>query len=74
MLPSTANQVSFNSKSGINQEFLRNYGLHKNSENWCNSPGHGCSKLTTLLVNISLNFQKLISQICQYSVYLVIKS
>ena len=26
----------------------------------------GCSKLTTSLVNISLNFQKLISQICKY--------
>ena len=45
--------------------------------------GPGCSKLTTSLVNVSLNFQKLISQICQYflskkfystkiSVYLVI--
>ena len=30
------------------------------------SPGHGCSKLKTLLVNVSLNFQQLISQICQY--------
>ena len=29
-------------------------------------PGPGCSKLMTLLVNVSLNFQKLISQICQY--------
>ena len=29
-------------------------------------PGPGCSKLTTSLVNVSLNFQKLISQICQY--------
>ena len=28
--------------------------------------GPGCSKLTTLLVNISLNFQKLISLLCQY--------
>ena len=28
--------------------------------------GLGCSKLTTSLVNVSLNFQKLISQICQY--------
>ena len=26
----------------------------------------GCSKLTMSLVNLSLNFQKLISQICQY--------
>ena len=30
------------------------------------SAGPGCSKLTTSLVNVSLNFQKLISQICQY--------
>ena len=28
--------------------------------------GSSCSKLTTSLVNVSLNFQKLISQICQY--------
>ena len=30
------------------------------------SPGPGCSKLTTSLVNVSLKFQTLISQICQY--------
>ena len=29
-------------------------------------PGPGCSKLTTLLVNVSLKFQTLISQICHY--------
>ena len=28
--------------------------------------GPGCSKLTTSLVNVSLNFQRLISQIGQY--------
>ena len=28
--------------------------------------GPGWSKLTTSLVNVSLNFQKLISQLCQY--------
>ena len=28
--------------------------------------GPGCSKLTTSLVNVSLKFQMLISQICQY--------
>ena len=28
--------------------------------------GPSCSKLTTSLVNDSLNFRKLISQICQY--------
>ena len=35
-------------------------------ENYSESSGPGCSKLTTSLVNVSLNFQKLISQICQY--------
>ena len=46
--------------------------------------GPGCSKLTTSLVNVSLKFQTLISQICHYffvekilsikiSVFLVIK-
>ena len=29
-------------------------------------PGPGCSKLTTSLVNVTLKFQTLISQICQY--------
>ena len=29
-------------------------------------PGPNCSKLTTSLVNETLNFRKLISQICQY--------
>ena len=28
--------------------------------------GFGCSKLATSLVNVSLKFQTLISQICQY--------
>ena len=28
--------------------------------------GSGCSKLTTSLVNVSLKFQMLISEICQY--------
>ena len=30
------------------------------------SSGPGCSKLTTSLVNVSLNFQMLIFRICQY--------
>ena len=30
------------------------------------STGPGCSKLTTSLVNASLKFQTLISEICQY--------
>ena len=33
---------------------------------FCSSPGPGCSKLTTSLVYVSLKFQILISQICQY--------
>ena len=31
-----------------------------------NIPGTGCSKLTTSFVNVSLKFQKLVSQIRQY--------
>ena len=30
------------------------------------SSGPGCLKLTTLLVNVTLKFQMLISEICQY--------
>ena len=30
------------------------------------APGPGCSKLTMSLVNVSLKFQTLISNICQY--------
>ena len=33
---------------------------------WLSSPGPSCSKLTTSLVNVSLKFQMLISQIFQY--------
>ena len=35
--------------------------------NFQKSSGPGCSKLTTLLVNVSLKFQTLISNIHQYS-------
>ena len=31
-----------------------------------NESGPGCSKLTTSLVNVSLKFQMLVSEICQY--------
>ena len=31
-----------------------------------NHSGPGCSKLTTSLVNVSLKFQKFISEICQF--------
>ena len=35
--------------------------------NWAHKlTGPGCSKLTTSLVNVSLKFQTLISEICQY--------
>ena len=34
--------------------------------NLTNTPWPGCSKLTTSLVNVSLKFQMLISEICQY--------
>ena len=32
----------------------------------CYTSGPGCSKLTMSLVNVSLKFQMLVSQICQY--------
>ena len=32
----------------------------------CLHPGPSCSKLTTSFVNVSLKFQTLISEICQY--------
>ena len=38
--------------------------LKKWDKLWCSGPG--CSKLTTSLINISLKFQTLISNICQY--------
>ena len=38
---------------------------HSNIE-FIASPGPSCSKLTTSLVNVSLKFQTLISEICQY--------
>ena len=34
--------------------------------NMLTNSGPGCSKLTMSLVNVSLNFQKLISLTCQY--------
>ena len=34
--------------------------------NFIKSTGPGCSKLTMSLVNVSLKFQSLISEICQY--------
>ena len=48
------------------QSVASELGLHclHNTLNWVSGPG--CSKLTTLLVNVSLKFQTLISRICQY--------
>ena len=40
--------------------------LQKIFKGCINTLGRGCSKLTTSLVNVLFNFQKLISQICQY--------
>ena len=39
---------------------------HSPEEHLLERSGPGCSKLTTSLVHVSLNFEKLISQICQY--------
>ena len=38
----------------------------KPKESCCSISGPGCSKLTTLLVNVLLKFQKLITEIHQY--------
>ena len=40
--------------------------MNVNISNELNFSGLGCSKLTTSLVNISIKFQTLISEICQY--------
>ena len=40
--------------------------LYMHTDLGCQTSGPGCSKLTTPLVNVSLKFQTLISQICQY--------
>ena len=40
--------------------------VYGNLSNKLNFSGPGCSKLTTSLVNETLKFQTLISQICQY--------
>ena len=45
----------------ITNKYLFTAGLTEFSR-----PGPGCSKLTTSLVNVSLKFQMLISEICQY--------
>ena len=44
-----------------------NFYVKKNGDTlWESSPGPGCSKLTTSIVNVLLKFQTLISQIRQY--------
>ena len=50
--------------SNTDLSFLWYDSLHSRWESYY--PGPGCSKLTMSLVNVSLNFQKFISQICQY--------
>ena len=49
-----------------NRGFLGQFSNHKllHPTRICRS-GSGCSKLTTALVNVSLKYLKLISQICQ---------
>ena len=74
-IPSTPHQKGLLVLSIVKQQVLHclhpcplepNYGQSIFSCLRLNLPGPGCSKLTTLLVNISFSFQKLISQICQY--------
>ena len=45
---------------------LENYLFPFSIQNSLNRAGPGCSKLTMSLVNISLKFQTLISNLCQY--------
>ena len=40
------------------------YSMYKNAWNKMETPGPGCSKLTTSVVNVSLKFQLLIPYIC----------
>ena len=40
--------------------------INNKNKNLASQTGNGCSKLTTSLVNETLKFQLLISQICQY--------
>ena len=49
---------------GINYIILAH--LYKSTGSYCCHSGPGCSKLTMSIVNDSLKFQTLISQICQY--------
>ena len=44
----------------------KSYDMFTNLMVKCWQSGPGCSKLTTSLVNVSLKFQILIFQICQY--------
>ena len=46
--------------------FLCRYKTNVVTSNIPKRLGPGCSKLTTSLGTVSLNFEKLISQICQY--------
>ena len=47
--------------------FYRRFGhFQVNRYTYLSTPGPGCSKLTVSLVNVSLEFQMLISEICQY--------
>ena len=58
--------------SDKNVSLAEGYCLEKAFKAWSSlrkKPGPGCSKLTTSLVNVSLKFQTLISQIRQYFLF-----
>ena len=62
-------QLIFNdmpSLDSLSLNIARLLGNHRLHNNNLFPPGPGCSKLTTSLVNVSLKFQTLISEICQY--------
>ena len=57
---------SINATDTKYQKWVRRSELFENQQTVDQKPRPGCSKLTTSLVNDSLKFQTLISQICQY--------
>ena len=48
------------------QQIKRDHSIAEFSLGHRYTPGSGCSKLTTSLVNVSLKFQMSISHVCQY--------
>ena len=63
-LEAQRNELNAKGRYGISSVIRQSFFIPKQSQN--SRSGSGCSKLTTLLVNILLKFQMLISEIRQY--------